>query len=160
MSQTTCLRCDAAVRGLVCEYCGALHHPPINPAEEKEAWVQFLNIMQTQPADTQIRMLQNGFLPDHVPNLIDAGLHCVGLLDTSQPAADLVSAASQRLQAITAKLKILPETPESERAIAEFSSAMDQHRHADRQLTRIVVSILLLGALFVVVFLIWLVGKF
>lgn len=139
MTPPTCHHCGAAARGLVCDYCGTLHHYPRNIPEEKEAWIQFLGIMQTQPKETQIRMLQSGFLPDSIPTLIDAGLHCISLLDNSQVADSLVSAAHHRLQATVTKLKILPSTPESERAITEFSQAIDQYRHADRQLTRVLV---------------------
>ncbi|MCA9981029.1 MAG: hypothetical protein KDD89_09350 [Anaerolineales bacterium] len=136
MSVTTCQRCGAAVRGLVCEYCGVLHHPPASATEEKQAWVEFLGILQTKEPEVQVSLLQNGFLPDSLPTLLDAGLHCVGLIDMSNTADDLVQAAQQRLQAITAKLKIMPANPESERAIAEFESTLAAYRRADRQMNQ------------------------
>lgn len=137
MSATTCQRCGAGVRGLVCEYCGVLHHAPTSTAEEREAWIEFLGILQTKEQETQINLLQNGFLPDSLPTLIDAGLHCMGLVNLSDTADNLVQAAHQRLQAITAKLKILPATPESERAVTQFEAAIIAYRHADRRFNRI-----------------------
>ncbi len=136
MSATTCQRCGAGVRGLVCEYCGVLHHAPTSTAEEKEAWIEFLGILQTKEPETQIILLQNGFLPDSLPTLIDAGLHCMGLVDLSDTADPLVQTAHQRLQAIMAKLKILPATPESERAVAQFEETIAAYRHADRRFNR------------------------
>ncbi len=141
MSDATCQRCGAAVRGLVCEYCGVLHHAPTSAAEEKEAWIEFLSIMQTKEPEVQIRMLQSGFLPDSVPILIDAGLHCVGLLNTSSTADELVQAAHLRLQAIAAKLKILPSTPESERAVAELLAASQRYQQADRRFNQALIFI-------------------
>jgi hypothetical protein len=138
MNKTNCQRCDAPIRGLVCDYCGTLHHPPVDAAEEKAAWVEFLGILQTKEPEVQIRLLQNGFLPDSVPTLIDAGLHSMGLLDLSSTADDLVQAAYLRLQAVVAKLKILPTTAESDRAIMEFEQALRAYKKADKQVMQAV----------------------
>ena len=52
----------------------------------------------------------------------------------SNPAADEVTAASQRLQAIVVKLRLLAQdNRQTGQAIAEFEKILKQHKEADRR---------------------------
>jgi hypothetical protein len=138
MNQATqlCPTCGAATSGLVCAYCGTLTSPLSDVQDERRAWQEFLTAMHDKSEEEQVKLLQNGFLPDNFQLLTEAGLHCVRLIKLSDPADDVVQSAATRLRATITKLKIIPHTAEGDRAIAEFEKTLAAHQTADKRLNK------------------------
>lgn len=134
--EVTCKRCGAPVTGSVCEYCGVLTISLESPADEKKAVDEFHDILLTKDEDTQVNLLKNGFLPATGEGLIEAGVRCIPLLDLGQANDSVVRGAAGRLQAITTKLKLMPDFAAKAQAIAEFETLVQTHQKADAQLER------------------------
>lgn len=139
MTKTTCLQCSAPLNGLVCEYCGSLARLHLNRDEEKQALTEYHNILlklEDKPK-TEIKLLSKGFIPSNPDVLIEAGVHVIPMIDLTNPGDDVTEAASRRLDAITLKLRLLPPTPETTRALEEFDSFMEEfkvlHKKQDRE---------------------------
>ena len=107
--EQTCTRCGAPVNGLVCEYCGSLTATLSDSAAEEQAIDEFHEILLTKDEETQVKMLKSGFIPDSPTALIEAGVHCIPLIDTGSPSDDVVISAGTRLQAIVTKLKLMAD---------------------------------------------------
>lgn len=152
MSEMLCQQCGASVRGYVCEYCGSLARLSLERAAEKEALNELHNIIvaQTEP-EMKAKLLRHSFLPDAPENLIEAGMRCIPLVDIDMDN-EVSDAAARRLQAVTAKLRLLGENGQTSAALREFETVLANYEKADRQLTRafvvgaIIVSVLLIAA--------------
>ena len=65
MPDSKCKQCAAPISGLVCEFCGSLTQLTSDANTEKQALMEYHNILQNHDTDRQVAMLRNGFLPDH-----------------------------------------------------------------------------------------------
>ena len=158
MTTPVCQQCAAPIRGLICEYCGSLTQLGTDLATEKQALVEYHNILQNQEPDRQVQLLLNGFLPDHTAVLIEAGMRCIPLIDTSDPADEKVGAATKRLRAIVVKLRLLAQNEQAEKAIVELEAVLNEYKRADKQLNWIVAGMFLfLGLACVAVIWLWLI---
>jgi hypothetical protein len=87
---------------------------------------------QTEP-EKKAEFIQHGFIPENSDNLIDAGVRSVALIDFNMDDDDEPSnSASNRLRAITLKLRIMESTPEISRAVAEFETVLKKHDRSER----------------------------
>jgi hypothetical protein len=131
MTLPECPRCGAVSPGPHCDYCGA----PLasaDPAAERAALDELhLRLAGKDPGE-QVTLLDRAFLPDHPQALIEAGLRCVALLGTRSfgPVAD---ALAGRLEAVTAKLRIGDQDPESLRAAQELGRQLERFRRHQRR---------------------------
>jgi hypothetical protein len=126
---------------MVCEYCGSLTGPLVDPAQEWQALDEFHGIMLTKDRETRINLLNNGFLPKSAEGLIEAGVRCIPLIDLSQPSDKGVISAAGRLQAIVTKIKIMPEFEQKQSAITEFEKVLQARQVADRNLGLAVIAV-------------------
>lgn len=124
MIETTCLQCNAPLNGLICEYCGSLANLHMNRDEEMQALTEYHNILlklEEKPED-EIKMLSKGFIPLNPDVLIEAGIRLMPLIDLTNTGDDVVEAAARRLDAISLKLRLLPDMPEITQALEEFET--------------------------------------
>ena len=105
------------MQGLICDYCGAISQTGLDYTNEREALNQFHNILQKQSEPIQVKMLTNGFLPDHPAALIEAGMRAIPLIDLNHPADKVVVAAVARLRGILAKTRLLPADSQTQTAL-------------------------------------------
>lgn len=135
---SSCDRCGAEIAGLVCRACGARLGKASDVEAERKALDELhLHLSGAEPT-AQHKLLATGFIPDHAPNLVEAGLRCVALLDSHDTTSPTSKGAVGRLSAIVAKLRIVGETPETTRALQEFAARVDDWKGRDRRLDRIV----------------------
>ncbi len=134
MPDSRCRSCGAAVKNLICEYCGSPTAGTFDLATQKEALDEYHYILQSQSEEVQIKMLRNGFLPDAEDLLIDAGVRCIPLIELDSTAEEVPRAALWRLKAITTKLKLMAPTARSEQAVKEFETLINDFDKADRRL--------------------------
>ena len=139
MIKTTCLQCNAPLNGLVCEYCGSLANLHMNRDEEMQALTEYHNILlklEEKPED-EIKMLSKGFIPSNPEVLVEAGIRVMPLIDLTNTGDDVVEAAARRLDAISLKIRLLPDMPESKRALQEFETFIEEfkllHKKQDRE---------------------------
>jgi hypothetical protein len=141
MPDSRCRSCGAAVKNLICEYCGSPAADTFDLATQKEALAEYHYILQNQSAEVQVKMLRNGFLPDATDILIDAGVRCIPLIELDNTADDVARAVFWRLKAITTKLKLTTPTARSEQAVAEFEALMHDFNKADRRLNLMLIAV-------------------
>lgn len=128
MAQAKCAHCGAALDGLVCKYCGAASAAIEDMEKQKRALDEYHGLFASHDKDALIKLLKNGFMPDHTKLLIDAGLQCVSMLDDSALNYKVSDAAALRLNAIVLKLKLKASDREAEKAIAMFSEKVKEHK--------------------------------
>ena len=136
MEQTACQHCGGASQGLVCAFCGTLLNPTQDAATEEHALNDFHGLLVTATPEKQARLLRHGFLPDSPQVLIEAGLRTMLLLRTDSAFSEVAAGAAGRLRTLGSKLRVLPETDESRRALKEFDAALREHESADATNTR------------------------
>ena len=135
-----CQSCGADSQGRVCAYCGALAQPAGDAADEKallDELHQLISQKDDDKAEEKAQLLRNGFLPENVPVLVDAGLRCVPFLTASQADQAVPVAALRRLEAIVMKLRVLPQTPDVQRALAELEPRVRQQQVAEKRENRL-----------------------
>ncbi|MBI5622194.1 MAG: hypothetical protein HY924_00300 [Elusimicrobia bacterium] len=130
MAGPRCARCGAAAPGLVCSYCGALAAGPESGELERRALEEFCGLLQGRDAEGQAKLLESGYLPSSPVALIEAGVRCVPFVqgDRLNRSAE---AAARRLEAVTVKLRLLPQTEETRRAVSEFEAMVREFRKAE-----------------------------
>ena len=128
MVQAKCAHCGAALDGLVCKYCGAASSATEDLEKQKRALEEYHGLFVSRDDDALVKLLKNGFLPDHGTLLIDAGLRCVSMLDDSAVDYKVTDAAALRLEAIVMKLKLKVPDRENEKAIEMFSAKLKEHK--------------------------------
>lgn len=148
MTKTTCLQCSAPLNGLVCEYCGSLANLHMNQDEEMQALTEYHNILLKleEKPEAEIKILSNGFIPSNPDVLIEAGVRMIPIIDLTNTYDDVVEAASRRLDAISLRLRLLPDTPEITRALKEFETFTEEfnvlHKKQSKE-TNILIALLL-----------------
>lgn len=130
-SKSDCPGCGAPSSGLVCQFCGVPLAALTDLETEAEALNQFYLAVSAKDSAGQVSLLRGGFLPDHVPVLIEAGLRCVPFLSTELGSAEAGQAALSRLKAVVHKLKLQPPTEEIEKAIGQLEAAAVRHQKDD-----------------------------
>jgi len=138
MTETTCLQCNAPLNGLVCEYCGSLARLHMNREEEMQALTEYHNILlklEEKPED-EIKMLSKGFIPLNPDVLIQAGIRVMPLIDLTNTGDDVVEAAARRLDAISLKLRLLPDMPEITQALEEFETFSEEFKVLHKKQSR------------------------
>lgn len=139
MIETTCHQCNAPLNGFVCEYCGSLANLYMNREEEMQALTEYHNILLKleEKPEEEIKMLSKGFIPSNPDVLIEAGIRVMPLIDLTNTGDDVVEAAARRLDAISLKLRLLPDGSESTRALQEFDTFTEEfkllHKKQDRE---------------------------
>lgn len=129
-AETTCSSCGAPVGGLICAHCGQLTAQLNNAADENHALDEYHKLLQSQtPEQQRNRLLESGFLPDNREVLIEAGIYCVPLLKK----ISLYDAAAARLEAIILKLKLMPESGQTRRAVEDFQAKIEQYKLEKRK---------------------------
>jgi len=128
MPPAKCSHCGAALDGLVCKYCGAASALMDNMDKEKRALEEYHGLFVSHDNKMLVKLLKNGFMPDHGKLLIDAGLRCVSMLDDSGIDYKVSDAAALRLDAIVMKLKLKVPDRETEKAIEMFSEKVKEHK--------------------------------
>lgn len=128
-----CPHCSAPADGMVCGFCGAALTALDTAEAELEALDQFHRSLSEKDLDTQAALLRGGFIPGHAHALIEAGLRCAPLIDGGAVRQSAVKGAIYRLEVIVGKLKLLPATPESKKAIEHFQSALRAYEAEDRR---------------------------
>ena len=149
--EQTCTRCGAPISGLVCEYCGSLTSPLADSAAEEKAIDEFHEILLTKDEEAQVKMLKSGFIPDSPTALIEAGVHCIPLIDTSSPSDDVVISAGARLQAIVTKLKLMPDFEKKQQAITEFETVLHSLAKANRNTDRFLIGVAIVFGLLLII---------
>ena len=130
MIETTCHQCNAPLNGLVCEYCGSLANLHMNRDEEMQALTEYHNILlkPEEKPEEEVKMLSKGFIPLNPEVLIEAGIRLMPLIDLTNTGDDVVEAAARRLDAISLKLRLLPDMPEITQALEEFETFMKEFK--------------------------------
>ena len=156
MSALLCQQCGASVKGYICEYCGSLAQLSLDRTAEKEALNELHNIIvaQTEP-EMKVKLLRHSFLPDVPDVLIEAGMRCLPVIDTSDTADAVVTAAVHRLQAIMAKLRLLGDNGQTAVALREFEAVLTKFHESDRRLNQSIIIAGMVLLVLVVVGCIW-----
>ncbi|WP_394844871.1 hypothetical protein LZC95_48465 [Pendulispora brunnea] len=140
-----CTQCGAQALELICKYCGTLVEPTEHVGAQMQALREFHTLLQAAGAERQQQLLTAGYFPSQWQVLVEAGLQCLPLLKDGE--ADEVSlAASNRLDAISARLRLHGDKPEAQRAAADFEARLERFRRAERNLM-----VLALGVVAVIV---------
>jgi hypothetical protein len=145
MKGMDCARCGAALNRLFCAYCGAFAGSVRDAEKEVEALEQFHGALRDADEDAVVRLLRGGSLPTHAAPLVEAGLRCLPLIADSDISAEPSASALQRLMAVTAKLKLLPQDGETAKAVFNFESKIAASNPRGRQM--LVMRLLALAAL-------------
>lgn len=128
-----CSGCGAPAQQVICQFCGSLTARLEDLESEKSALEKFHTLLAKQTPQTQSTFLVHGFFPEHLPVLIEAGVHCAALIDLEHPTRALTRSAVARLGSIIIKLKLFPSTPESRRAIAQFEGVLREETKSGRR---------------------------
>lgn len=132
MGDIQCRQCNAPVQGLICDFCGTLTGQMEGAASQREALDKYHQLLQKHDPPAQIKLLKNGFFPDYPELLVEGGLRCLPLIDVNKQD-EVSAAATQRLEGITTKLKVLASDVKSERAVQEFDAKVDAFRTAGKR---------------------------
>jgi hypothetical protein len=124
-----CTKCGALTTMIICEYCGTLSREIPDQDYEKQALLQFHELLSRQPTDNLAKFIQNGFIPDQMPLLIDAGICIIPYINMQGREAVGSNDAITRLRTIIVKLKMFNESPVSRKAIQQFEGVI---RHSER----------------------------
>ncbi len=154
-----CRGCGAFFRDLVCEYCGLASRRVEDPALERAALDEFHVLLRRCEPDAQDKLLREGFLPASAANLLEAAVLCVPYLQSGTSVVPPVGGAAVRLEAIVAKLSVLPKTDELERAIRVYEARLAGYRGAERASAREGMIFLGLLGLAIVGGLVWMISR-
>jgi hypothetical protein len=153
-----CRGCGAEFKDLVCEYCGLASRRAEDPALERDALDELHVLLRRCEPDMQDKLLREGFLPSSARNLLEAAVLCLPYLQ-SGPATEPASGAAKRLDAIMAKLSILPRTDEIAQAIAVYEKRLAEYRRAEKTSAREGMFFVGAFALAVIAGLVWMVYR-
>jgi hypothetical protein len=79
----------------------------------------------THDPETQASMIRNGFLPDSMGALVEAGIRCIPLIESGR--VEIEQGAADRLEAIKFKLRLIPDASSVRKALERFD-ALTQER--------------------------------
>jgi hypothetical protein len=92
--------------------------------------IQKLNEYHAQLAahdpTTQASMLRNGFLPDSMEALVEAGIRCIPLMESGR--VEIADGAGDRLEAIIFKLKLNPDTSSVRKVLEKFEGLVQERK--------------------------------
>jgi hypothetical protein len=131
MADGNCKQCGASASGMVCEYCGSLLRSLADIEEEKRALERLHHYMQEADRSKQIRLLRNGFLPEHEETIIAAGLRCIPFINNAEILNEPRESAELRLRMIVNKLKLMPPSMKLKRAISQFQTILQSSARAE-----------------------------
>lgn len=135
MTAVKCAHCGATMVGLVCAYCGGVSGDVKDIEAQEKALEHYHALLRSGDKRMRIKILNAGFVPDHGPLLIDAGLTCVSFINENEVSGALSDAAVQRLEAIVLKLRLLPRSSENSAAVQMFQEKIGQYRTSSKQYT-------------------------
>jgi hypothetical protein len=75
---------------------------------------------------TQASMLRNGFLPDTMEALVEAGIRCIPLMESGR--VEIADGAGDRLEAIIFKLKLNPDTSSVRKVLERFDVLLQERK--------------------------------
>ncbi len=130
--KTVCSGCGAPAQEVICQFCGTLTARLEDLESEKNALERFHTLLAKQTPQVQSTFLAHGFFPEHLPVLIDAGVHCAALIDLEHTARAVTRSAVARLRSVVIKLVLFPSTPESRRAIEQFEQVLREEAKSRR----------------------------
>ncbi len=128
-----CRGCGAEFKGLICEYCGLASRRAEDPRLEREALDEFQLLVRRCEPDAQAKLLREGFLPGSAAGLIEAAALCLEFIDRNRVAEPGPSAVG-RLDAILARLSVLPASDAVARALASYRERIEsvkREAHSD-----------------------------
>lgn len=126
----SCDSCGAASKGLICEHCGKPTAHLADAAHESRALDEYHNLLQRlKPEEQRNWLLASGFLPDNKEVLIEAGIQCLPLLQSSS----ISDAAASRLEAVITKLRLLHGDQQARLAIEDFQARIKRYTAAKRR---------------------------
>ena len=77
-------------------------------------------------AATQASMLRNGFLPDSMEALVEAGIRCIPLIESGR--VEIEEGAADRLEAIIFKLKLIPDASSVRKVLERFEALLQERK--------------------------------
>ncbi|RPH62382.1 MAG: hypothetical protein EHM81_02395 [Chloroflexi bacterium] len=161
-TSSTCPGCGAPASTVICPYCGTLTAKVDDLEAERRALDAFHHLIATEKdKEKQGALFRHGFIPQHTPNLIEAGLRCATFtggwnLSTSEPT----TSALLRLRSLVIRLKIAPNTVEARRAIHEFEAILNRQSSIDRRALLTGLALVLAPVALVIGIIYWLVQLF
>lgn len=128
MSPTrTCPRCGTEVNRALCHACGVLAVEAVDLDAEMAALEEFHGVLARAPAEVQVTLLRNGFLPDRPHALVEAGLRLIPLIDADRYPAEPTESAVQRMRAVASKCRLMLQNPQAQKAAEEFEAILNRH---------------------------------
>lgn len=111
--------------------------------------------LATHDPAVQASMLRNGFLPDSTEALVEAGIRCIPLIESGR--VDIEDGATDRLEAIVFKLKIIPDTSSVRKVMERFEAMLEARKkkaHSDMKygLAAILILTVIVGSIIVYIF--------
>jgi hypothetical protein len=116
---------------LICEYCGLASRRAEDPRLEREALDEFQLLLRRCEPDAQSKLLREGFLPSSAAGLIEAAALCLEFIDRNNVGEPGPSAMG-RLDAILARLSVLPASDAVTRALATYRERIESVRREER----------------------------
>lgn len=140
---THCEGCGAAVDGILCQACGRATKLVGDAHAERRALEELHGAVGKAAEEAAGRLLANGFLPASKAVLIEAGLRCVALAGEASPY-HIKAGALSRLEAVTAKLRLMPADGEGTKALETFDGMLQEARAVGRRDVAMFVGVVLL----------------
>ncbi len=153
--QSNCENCGAPLKGHICPFCGTSFDPSPTLSDQMIALDQLHAALSEAESERRVALLTAGYIPEDAGALIEAGVKCIPLVNLAFSATQETHAAVDRLRAITAKLRILDRTPETSRAIGEFSEVIRVFDRKDRSDTLLGCSLLTILVIVVLIALVY-----
>jgi uncharacterized Zn finger protein (UPF0148 family) len=161
-TSSTCPGCGAPASTVICPYCGTLTAKVDDLEAERRALDAFHHLIATETdKEKQGALFRHGFIPEHTPNLIEAGLRCATFTGGwNSSSREPTTSALSRLRSLVIRLKIAPDTAEAHRAIQEFQAILNRQAFVDRRALLTGLAIVLVPVAFVIGIIYWLVQLF
>jgi hypothetical protein len=111
---------------VICSYCGTLTAKVNDLEAERRALDAFHHLLAIETDhEKQGALFRHGFIPEHVPNLIEAGLRCATFTGGwNASSGEPTTSALSRLRALVIRLKIAPTLRKSIRRWMRSCGAM------------------------------------
>jgi hypothetical protein len=107
----------------------------VEPRDEYRQLEEYHQALAARDTTEQVNLLLNGFLPDATEALVEAGIRCIPLIESS--GSELSESAIHRLEAILFKLKNRKEDTAIRNAADRFEKLIAHRRKGQRSDTRL-----------------------
>jgi hypothetical protein len=154
MTAVKCTNCGASSSGIVCPWCGTRLRAK---GDDTAALDEYHDLLRGAAKETRPALLAQGFIPDDEDLLIKAGIGVMPFLDDVMHGEATAQAASKRLDAIIAKLRIVGQTDKSIKAVNEFRERLDAYNQKRSRDTLLGCTLLSVAALAVGGLAVWLI---